>query len=86
MSEPRWVVGERVLVRRCGRFDEFPLNPPVLGTIRRLLTRDDSAWVALDTRVPGVAFPFPADDERGTWVLTWPENCERRGHLVRGTP
>lgn len=76
MSEPKWRVGERVLVKVCGRNDEWPLDPPVLGTITRKLIRDDSAWVALDVRVLDEAHPFSADDSRGTHVLAWPENCE----------
>lgn len=74
---PGWFLGERVLVRVAGRYGEFPLDPPVMGTIVRKLARDESAWVALDVRQScGGCHPFPADDSRGTHVLAWPDDCD----------
>lgn len=70
-------LGQRVYVRRCGRGSEHIAPPGCVGTVVRLLTRDDSAWIQLDKRYPSLerAYPFPADDVRGTHVLAWPGEC-----------
>ena len=73
-------LGQRVYVRRVGRYAERETPMGCAGTVTRLLRRDNSAWIALDSRHPSLeaAFAFPADDEhgRGTHVLAWPEDCE----------
>lgn len=64
--------GQRVVVARDN--NGIALNAP--GTVKRIRS-DGVAWVALDrrSRVEKV-HPFPADDDRGTHVLAYPEDCE----------
>jgi hypothetical protein len=76
MSDVNWKAGSRVLVRACGRMGMMKLDPPVVGTIRRLLVRDESVWVELDARQREECHDFPAEDQRSRFVLTWPELCD----------
>jgi hypothetical protein len=68
--------GQRVLVSWCGEFDVRRLMPPAAGTVVRVRRGDDGAWVALDVRREEAMHPFPADDERGSHVLVYPEGCK----------
>lgn len=75
----RFTNNQRVVVRRDTDGNEIC----ALGQVKRLLKRDDSAWVALDERHPNANHPFPVDDPRGTHVLAWPEDCEQANDLDR---
>ena len=78
-------LGQRVLVCAViprAHAETIGLPVPVGGTVVRLLTRDDSAWIRLDHRISDELLgnelhPFPASDphNRGTNVLAWPEDC-----------
>lgn len=76
----RFTLGQRVLVRATFGphvFEERPIGRLVLGTVVRLLRRDDGAWVELDERVDDSHHPFPHDDDgdRARYVLTYPDLC-----------
>lgn len=58
--------------------------PHTNGTVVRLLSRDNSAWIALDERLDLDVHPFPeTDDARHTHVLAWPEDCEPTREVAR---
>ena len=69
-----FVLNQRVVVTR----QSHPLYLQV-GTVRRLLHRDESAWISFDKRTEGYNWPFPANDEagRGTHANVFPEDCEK---------
>lgn len=80
----RFEKGQRVIVNYCGEFEAKRLDAPTPGTVvsfpsRWAGTRARCAWVALDERqtTPGIHL-FGEDDpnDRGTWVLVYPEGCE----------
>lgn len=51
---------------------------PTYGRVTRTLSRDNSAWIRLNSRVAPELHPFPEDDEsgRGNHVLAWPSDCD----------
>ena len=56
--------------------DTVAIPAGLTGKVVRLLHRDASAWIEMDHRLADDLHPFPEDDERGTHVLAWPEDCE----------
>ena len=80
MPLKRLRLGMRIVVHAaCPRPHAEPVAiGPAAGTVARELSRDNSAWVALDRRVDDSLHPFPANDPhgRGLHVLAWPEDCE----------
>ena len=78
-------LGQRVFVNAVmarPHGEEVPLRVGgQTGTVRRLLQRDDSAWIELDERseLGGTVHMFPEDDEhgRGRHVLAFPDQCDR---------
>jgi len=52
------------------------MMPGRTGTVVRLLRRDISAWVRMDTDLPAALASFPSDDMRGRNILLWPDECE----------
>ena len=70
----RFSNGQRVHVV-CD-YREIPIGAP--GTVVRLRTADDAAWICLDARHRNdKVHPFPPDDSRANHVMCWPDQCER---------
>lgn len=67
-----FATGQRVVVLR----DDNGISLNATGTVHRIRS-DGGAWIALDrrSRVTKV-HPFPADDDRGSHVLAYPDDCE----------
>lgn len=72
----RFKVGQRVKVYAVGEHMLIALARPLAGVVVRKRTKDDGAWISLEQRSdqPGV-HPFPENDNRGTHVLAFPEDC-----------
>jgi len=67
-----FATGQRVIVLRD--HDGIALN--ATGTVRRVCSHG-GAWIALDERSKVTkVHPFPADDDRGAWVLAYPDDCK----------
>lgn len=76
-------LGQKVMVSAGGRrHDPQPFDPPVSGTVTRILISDPgTAWIALDVRQeerPEIAWSFPEDDAggRGSHICAYVEDCE----------
>jgi|SRR5208282_6353935 len=88
----RFCLGQRVHVFTAmqhahGR--EIDLEPSESGTVVRLLHRDESAWIELDSRSKQDVHPFPEDDgERARHVLAFPDHCSSvaKTRAPRGRP
>lgn len=65
---------------RCGqRVKMIDTDSPLLdrvGTVHRLLIRDESAWVAMNEPIPAVMIRSPHGDARCDYVNLWPDQCE----------
>jgi len=55
---------------------DIPTLTGFTGTVRRLLMRDESAWIRTDQLLPESIAKFPEDDERRNYVNLFPDECE----------
>jgi hypothetical protein len=73
--------GNRVIVKKVGA---IVIN--AAGTVRRVKTDGQSAWVTLDARAVDGAHPFPKDDPCAFDVLADASDCEpEAGKNAKGT-
>lgn len=66
----QFTLGQRVHVGR----DEYGNLIDKPGKVVRLRRMDAGAWIQLDER-DELHCPFPADDDRGRNIVSYPEHC-----------